>query len=490
MSLTAEAEMTRLGPEDKNFFPDPHQNGLAPFYRGVLWGPQNKAGVSDPMTVACAQLVQRPNESLDHAWQRIGDAYVLDSHEPGFEPGPSDVAFYKKHFIPPQEANPYVMKPGETVPQAAAGMREQFSRLVSCDQGFDLGQPREMIGSGGRYNLHEYGWDGYHEAKGWAAAGRWDLVRNKAVNQASMIERFGFVPNGTARFYLDRPQPPYFSHLVRMLAEHEGKQVLCEFMPAIDREIEYFMQGDPDNPLRDPINATESAVRMPEGETLFRYPTSQKIARLEQFAYDERMADLAAGGLIGVARDQRRTAYFKHARTGAGTGLDYLPNQCSGGRYIQNIESAHRVHLSLSSLLVDALRTSAEAHKAIGDHFADIRMEQARSLVRAINKYHRNDTVYTDFDFVRGQPVEPDITMAYPMYNGFTDPRFGRGVIRAMEDYVYPFPGGVVTTLNEAPNFNWGRQKSWPFAAWLVTRAAARMGHVLGMKEMPNEPLS
>ena len=45
-------------------------------------------------------------------------------------------------------------------------------------------------------------------------------------NFASLIDRYGFIPNGNRSYYLSRSQPPFFSLMVELLAEVKGTKFI------------------------------------------------------------------------------------------------------------------------------------------------------------------------------------------------------------------------------------------------------------------------
>ena len=47
-------------------------------------------------------------------------------------------------------------------------------------------------------------------------------------NIASLIDRYGHMPNGNRSYYLSRSQPPFFSCMVELIAAHEGDKVFVD----------------------------------------------------------------------------------------------------------------------------------------------------------------------------------------------------------------------------------------------------------------------
>ena len=66
-----------------------------------------------------------------------------------------------------------------------------------------------------------------------------DMVRNFAF----LIDNYGHIPNGNRTYYLGRSQPPFFSVMVELLASVKGDSVYQEFLPAMEKEYEFWMDG-------------------------------------------------------------------------------------------------------------------------------------------------------------------------------------------------------------------------------------------------------
>ena len=57
-----------------------------------------------------------------------------------------------------------------------------------------------------------------------------EMIENMLKNFASLIDRYGFIPDGNRSYYLSRSQPPFFSLMVDLLAEEKGNGVFVEYL--------------------------------------------------------------------------------------------------------------------------------------------------------------------------------------------------------------------------------------------------------------------
>ena len=80
--------------------------------------------------------------------------------------------------------------------------------------------PYPYIVPGGRFNEIYY-WDSYFTQLGLQQSGRVDMIENMIKNFAHLIETVGYIPNGNRSYFIGRSQPPFFSLMVRLLAQEK-----------------------------------------------------------------------------------------------------------------------------------------------------------------------------------------------------------------------------------------------------------------------------
>src|SRR5690606_20492637 len=66
-----------------------------------------------------------------------------------------------------------------------------------------------------------------------------DMVRIFAY----LIDTYWHVHNANRSYYLTRSQPPFFSLMVRLLAEIDGKHVFRKYLPHMQKEYNFWMDG-------------------------------------------------------------------------------------------------------------------------------------------------------------------------------------------------------------------------------------------------------
>src|SRR5215467_11904544 len=102
--------------------------------------------------------------------------------------------------------------------------------------------PYPYIVPGGRFR-EVYYWDSYFTMLGLKESGEMVMIENMVDNFAYLINTYGHIPNGNRTYYLGRSQPPFFSVMVELLAEAKGDSVYQEFLPAMEKEYAFWMDG-------------------------------------------------------------------------------------------------------------------------------------------------------------------------------------------------------------------------------------------------------
>ena len=86
-----------------------------------------------------------------------------------------------------------------------------------------------------------YYWDTYFTNLGLIEKGRTDLAKSNVDNMCYLVDRFGFMPNGSRWEYLSRSQPPFLSHMTKDVFVVTGDQEwLAEKYVSLEKEYVYW----------------------------------------------------------------------------------------------------------------------------------------------------------------------------------------------------------------------------------------------------------
>lgn len=136
-----------------------------------------------------------------------------------------------------------------------------------------------MIVPGGRF-CEFYYWDSYWIILGLLVSDMQDTAREITENFLHMVESYGFIPNGSRKYYLNRSQPPLLALMVAAVYEAQGDlEWVRAALPTLEKEHAFWMQ-----PGARALNVTDD-----KGKThvLNRYYSPATRPRPESFVADE-----------------------------------------------------------------------------------------------------------------------------------------------------------------------------------------------------------
>ncbi len=142
--------------------------------------------------------------------------------------------------------------------------------------------PESYVVPGGRFREIYY-WDSYFTMLGLAESGHWDKVADMVANFGYEIDAWGHIPNGNRTYYLSRSQPPFFAFMVELLAQHEGDDALKEYLPQLQKEYTYWMEGVE---TLQPGQQNQRVVKLEDGSVLNRYWDDRDTPRPESWVED------------------------------------------------------------------------------------------------------------------------------------------------------------------------------------------------------------
>jgi alpha,alpha-trehalase len=327
--------------------------------------------------------------------------------------------------------------------------------------------PRPYVVPGGRFD-EVYYWDSYFTMLGLEESGRHDLALSMVENFASLIDRYGHIPNGNRTYYLSRSQPPFFASMVELIAarSRDPAATYVSLLPALSKEYAYWMEGAD---TLEPGGAHRRVVRLKDGTLFNRYWDDRDSPREESYRED-----------VETARASNRPAaeVYRDLRAGAETGWDFSSRWLADGKTLATIRTTALVPVDLNSLLfhLEAVLARAYAFSHKPEKAAEL---AARAAVRkaAVLRYlwDPNTGVFTDYLWREGVPTGT-ITAAslYPLYFGLATRAHADRVARVVRAHLLK-PGGLVTTTIESGQ-QWDAPNGWAPLQWVAVRGLTDYG--------------
>ena len=320
--------------------------------------------------------------------------------------------------------------------------------------------PNPYIVPGGRFREIYY-WDSYFTMLGLKESGRVDMIENMVNNFAYLINTYGHIPNGNRSYYISRSQPPFFSLMVELLASIKGDKVYLTYLPAMEKEYSFFMEGS-DN-LK-PGEAHRRVVKLKDGTVLNRYWDDAATPRPEGFKEDVAVAERSG-------RDKEEM--YRNLRAGAESGIDFSTRWFDDKKDIITIHVIDFIPPDLNALMLHLEQMIAKGRK-LNKNLAGANQMLTKASKRetAINKYCWNKQLnyYVDYDFKK-QEQSNIVTPAgmYPFCVMKKIPVLIQkcSLATSMLKKKLLQPGGIVTTeYNNGQQ--WDAPNGWAPLQWIT----------------------
>lgn len=365
--------------------------------------------------------------------------------------------FVATHFVLPEKiASTVVSNTNESVEAHIHQLWPVLLRKPDTKiNGSLLALPYEYIVPGGRFGEIYY-WDSYFTMLGLKEAGNISLIEGMAKNFAHLINAVGYIPNGNRTYYIGRSQPPFFALIVKLLAGIKGDNVYVNYLPALQKEYDFWMLGD-------------HKLEIEKGSILNRYWDANSTPRPEAYKEDIELAKES---------DQPKETVFRNIRAAAESGWDFSTRWFKDANLFSTIHTTDIVPVDLNALMFLFEEVLESAYLVKGEK------EKAQALAIAkekrkklITQYCWNEiqNTFCDFDSVSKTTKETiSLAMMFPLYANIATPDQAVKVIKVLEENLL-FDGGVVTTTNTSGQ-QWDSPNGWAPLQWITVIALKNYG--------------
>jgi alpha,alpha-trehalase len=392
----------------------------------------------------------------------INQLYLAESVVDGFDLP----AFVYKHFEMPRVfSTNYITDVKAGIRVHLEKLWEMLTREPDTSGGSLIALPNSYIVPGGRFGEIYY-WDSYFTMLGLLASGRSALVENMINNFSYLIDTFGFIPNGNRTYFLSRSQPPFYALMVELLSKAKGKDILVHYLPQLEKEYKFWMQGS--DKLGPEYRGNLHTVLMPGHEILNRYCDQLATPRPEAYRHE-------------IETSQRSTqsppVLFRHLRSAAESGWDFSSRWYKEGGEYESIHTADIVPVDLNCLLYESERIISEAWSLSGNkEMQEKYTALAEARKKAILKYCWNGEqgFYFDYDFiVDARKTIPTAAAFFPLFVGIAQQDHVQAMMPVIEKFIAP--GGVLTTLNRTGQ-QWDAPNGWAPLQWVAIVGLKKYG--------------
>ena len=398
--------------------------------------------------------------------KQLRQAYLSEKNKPDFDLQ----SFISNNFTEKKihQAEPYI-NGGRGIEEHIVALWHHLERRNRLDRGSLLALPYKYIVPGGRFNEQFY-WDSYFIMLGLAANDDWDMIEGMIKNFAYMMRRFGHIPTANRTYFLSRSQPPFFSHMIRLLSRHKGKTVLIEYLPYLLTEYRFWMRGQ-SKLGKSEYQSYARLVQVSDGSLLNRYYDNKLTPRPESLREDTDTAGL------DTARDPERL--YLHLRAAAESGWDFSTRWFNSASGIASIHTADIIPIDLNCLLYQLEMTIAEAYQVLHQPILFNRFKKlADRRARAINKYCWSPVknFFVDYNFHKQVPTDClSLAGVFPLYAKIADAKQAAAVAHMIEKSFLK-EGGLMTTLTESGQ-QWDGSNGWAPLHWIVIEGLRNYGY-------------
>ncbi len=399
----------------------------------------------------------------------IAEQYKQQQGQPGFDLK----TFVYAHFdLPPEVGSDFVSDSARSAAQHVEALWDVLTRQPDAEppkQSSLLPLPNPYVVPGGRFR-EVYYWDSYFTMLGLRAHGRWDLIESMVDNFAHLLEVYGYIPNGNRSYYLGRSQPPFFSLMVKLLAEHRGEEVYRKYADALANEYLFWWKGA--TKLLDGEDIALRMVRVPEFDILLnRYWDNSDTPRPESYRED---VELAATSM------QRSPQVYRNIRAAAESGWDFSSRWFGDKTGFASICTTDILPVDLNCLvwhLEHVIATKccfeeedAERGVALAQFAAD-RKEVIQQLF-----WDETDGFFFDYNFKKRERTNHrSLAAMFPLFFNLATQAQANAVADILEqDFLKP--GGLTTTLLETGQ-QWDAPNGWAPLQWIAYIGLKNYGH-------------
>jgi alpha,alpha-trehalase len=351
-----------------------------------------------------------------------------------------------------------------------AVLKRKPDSLAVVDGSSLLPLPYPYIVPGGRFREIYY-WDTYFTMLGLKESGENEVMENMVKNFAYLIDTFGHVPNGNRSYYLSRSQPPFFCLMVELLASVKGDAVYRVYLPQLEKEYNYWMEG---NEKLKPSQSNKAVVKLKDGSLVNRYWDELDIPRQEAYYEDQ--------ALTSKYPETQARKMNRDLRAAAASGWDFSSRWFADKKSIATIQTTSIIPVDLNCLLYKLELVIARA-KLLGgdDNGVAIYRKKASDRLNTIDKYCWNKDIsfYTDYNFVT-QKQSGLVTPAgmYPFCLFDQKPDYMSLLARRVGNVIKTKllkDGGIVTTENNTGQ-QWDAPNGWAPLQWMTIWGLDRCG--------------
>lgn len=319
--------------------------------------------------------------------------------------------------------------------------------------------PNGFIVPGGRFKELYY-WDSFWVIRGLLICNMTQTAKGMIDNLLHLVDKLGYIPNGSRVYYLGRSQPPLLAAMVASYFAATGDLAWLEqSMPIVEKELQYWLEK---KKVAIEVNG--------KNYVLLRYVSDKKGVgpRPESYFEDYTTAEV-------LPDDDKREDFYHEMRSAAESGWDFSSRWfvTAGSEVIGNLTDVHASRI----LPVDLNAIFAGALEFAGDFRNRLKDRREAQKWWSLAKYWRSaienvmwdssDGVWYDYDAQARSPRRHFYpSCATPLWTGAVEqydaPKYAAKLVRyLLSSGALDFPGGVPASILHSGE-QWDYPNAWP----------------------------
>ncbi|KAL6424637.1 hypothetical protein ACFW04_009967 [Cataglyphis niger] len=309
---------------------------------------------------------------------------------------------------------------------------------------------------GGRFKEFYY-WDSYWIIEGLLLCDMPVTVKGMIENFFSMVERYGFVPNGGRVYYLSRSQPPLLIPMVAKYYDYtKDREFLKQNIAILEKEFEYWQNEKMVNVMKD-------------GKTyrMARYVTNSNGPRPESYKEDYRLAQ--------PLPEKERGELYNNLKAAAESGWDFSYRWCiridrNANLSLINASTSDIIPVDLNAILQRNARLLARFHGILGNlqkvlRYSKIALDYQAAIDNVL--WNEDEGIWLDYDTRNKQSrnafYPSNLSPLYTMsYNRNKSTYYALKAISYLKrNRVDLYFGGTPTSVNYTGE-QWDFPNAWP----------------------------
>lgn len=319
--------------------------------------------------------------------------------------------------------------------------------------------PNGFIVPGGRFKELYY-WDSFWVVRGLLISNMTQTASGMIENLLHLVEKIGYIPNGSRTYYLGRSQPPLLAAMVASYYAATGDLGWLEkHVPTVEKELNYW------------LSKKKVTVKVKGSNyMLLRYMSDESGVGPRPESYYE---DYTSAQVLPT--EDMREDFYHEMKSAAESGWDFSTRWfvTARGEAIGNLTDVHATRI----LPVDLNAIFAGALELVGDFRNRLKDRREAKKWWSLAKYWRsaiknvmwdpNDGVWYDYDAEARSPRKYFYpSCATPLWTGSIEPNDAPKYAAKLVKYLLStgaldFPGGVPASVLHSGE-QWDYPNAWP----------------------------